>query len=91
METRRGWRFSLRIPSWSQAQIGADGEVAVFYQVQCNHVNPVCLILVTHVMAVGGISLSAKLASLAPAPYWRSCCCRSSRSLSYHREAVRSA
>lgn len=27
-----GWRYTLRVPSWSQAQL-PDGETAVFYQV----------------------------------------------------------
>jgi hypothetical protein len=29
-----GWRYTLRVPSWSQAQL-PDGETAVFYQVFC--------------------------------------------------------
>jgi hypothetical protein len=28
-----GWRYTLRVPSWSQAQL-PDGETAVFYQVR---------------------------------------------------------
>lgn len=27
-----GWRYTLRVPSWSQAQL-PDGDTAVFYQV----------------------------------------------------------
>jgi hypothetical protein len=32
-----GWRYTLRVPSWSQAQL-PDGETAVFFQVgSCPH------------------------------------------------------
>lgn len=30
--TTPGWRYTLRVPSWSQAQL-PDGDTAVFYQV----------------------------------------------------------
>ncbi|KAL4433954.1 hypothetical protein ABPG75_000395 [Micractinium tetrahymenae] len=35
----KGWRYTLRVPSWSQAQL-PDGETAVFYQVEVTVLPP---------------------------------------------------